>query len=545
MENAGAHHLHRRLPLPHPATDAGARDRADVIAARDGPHVVRRPGDHALVGRPVAERVVRLVPVHVHDGHGHPTRDCVDDLRPDREGVGLLGWINSRRRTRSRRMSQTLFATMLNMDGSSYSKGAGTLKQLVAWVGLEPFRPRPAALHQGQRVREHVDPGPARRAGGRQRSGSPRMGARMAADRRCLDPRVGADRRRPRAYRIVRGPPVGAARQPDASLASDRVGTFDRDGAGMARTRGVEVDVVGARTDIPDLVGLVRPGPDRPQRRRPDLGTDATGRPVAAGRPRRGDPLDRRAAHPGGPVAGAPGDDPRRDPAGRRLRPDRAGRAAIRARDHDDGGPAASHPDRDHPSWRSRASGGAAKCARGPIDRLARGRSGGQRRPARPRAGARPERRRRPPRRAAGRLAQRPSRPGGLDHRPGAALGDRRPAGGHRPGRWRGDRCRVRRRPDRVRGHRGRDGPGEPPDRRRKGGGLGVRPRAGATVAGRAQGHGGSVLASGARRPMPAIRRALHPGGRGALGWVVPVGGSESCLAGSSRRSWSRRRRPS
>ena len=31
-------------------------------------------------------------------------------------------------------------ATMLNMDGISYSKGAGALKQLVAWVGFEPFK---------------------------------------------------------------------------------------------------------------------------------------------------------------------------------------------------------------------------------------------------------------------------------------------------------------------------------------------------------------------------------------------------------------------
>ena len=30
-------------------------------------------------------------------------------------------------------------ATMLNLDGISYSKGAGALKQLVAWVGFEPF----------------------------------------------------------------------------------------------------------------------------------------------------------------------------------------------------------------------------------------------------------------------------------------------------------------------------------------------------------------------------------------------------------------------
>ena len=44
------------------ATDAERCDRAVDHRARDGAHVVRRPGHHALVGRPVAQRVVRRVP---------------------------------------------------------------------------------------------------------------------------------------------------------------------------------------------------------------------------------------------------------------------------------------------------------------------------------------------------------------------------------------------------------------------------------------------------------------------------------------------------
>ena len=58
-----------RLPVPRHALPlrAARRDRA----ARDGAHVVRRPGHHALVGRPVAERVVRHLGVGDLPGRRH------------------------------------------------------------------------------------------------------------------------------------------------------------------------------------------------------------------------------------------------------------------------------------------------------------------------------------------------------------------------------------------------------------------------------------------------------------------------------------------
>ncbi len=64
---------------------APRRDRA----ARAGAHVVRRPGDHALVGRPVAERVVRHLHQHPVPGRGDRVRDRLDDLRQHREGLGV------------------------------------------------------------------------------------------------------------------------------------------------------------------------------------------------------------------------------------------------------------------------------------------------------------------------------------------------------------------------------------------------------------------------------------------------------------------------
>ena len=61
------------------------RDRA----ARDGAHVVRRPRHHALVGRPVAERVVRHLGVGARAGRGHRVQAGVDDVREHREVLGV------------------------------------------------------------------------------------------------------------------------------------------------------------------------------------------------------------------------------------------------------------------------------------------------------------------------------------------------------------------------------------------------------------------------------------------------------------------------
>ena len=64
-------HLGRRHPAPARADDrrvAGVRQRA---AARDGAHVVRQHRDDALVGRPLAQRGLRGVRLHVGGRAGH------------------------------------------------------------------------------------------------------------------------------------------------------------------------------------------------------------------------------------------------------------------------------------------------------------------------------------------------------------------------------------------------------------------------------------------------------------------------------------------
>ena len=79
-----------------PPTHAKRELVASLPPARDGAHVVRRPGDDALVGRPVAQRGVRLVRLHlgrgvgdrVHRRLGHLPRGRADRRLPAGPGAG-------------------------------------------------------------------------------------------------------------------------------------------------------------------------------------------------------------------------------------------------------------------------------------------------------------------------------------------------------------------------------------------------------------------------------------------------------------------------
>ena len=61
MENVAAIGYTDTVIFRDPPTEDQLTRRARVPDPRTGPHVVRRPGDHALVERPVAQRVVRLL----------------------------------------------------------------------------------------------------------------------------------------------------------------------------------------------------------------------------------------------------------------------------------------------------------------------------------------------------------------------------------------------------------------------------------------------------------------------------------------------------
>ena len=85
----GPGHVHRGLRL-HLARHRGpARDPRKHHHARDGPHVVRRPGHHELVGRPLAQGVLRRLHRHPGQRRGHRVHHRLDHLCQPPQGLGV------------------------------------------------------------------------------------------------------------------------------------------------------------------------------------------------------------------------------------------------------------------------------------------------------------------------------------------------------------------------------------------------------------------------------------------------------------------------
>ena len=148
----------------------------------------------------------------------------------------------------------------LNFDGISYAKGAGVLKQLVAWVGFEPFLAGLRAY-----IAEHAHGNTTladllvalERASGRDlRAWSREWLETAGVNVLRPEPTVGPDGR----YASV--DVIQAATDDHPTLRSHRIaiGLYDRVGARLVRRDRLELDVVGARTAVPALVGV--PAPD-------------------------------------------------------------------------------------------------------------------------------------------------------------------------------------------------------------------------------------------------------------------------------------------
>ena len=144
-----------------PSPTPSASSRGHGHRPRDGPHVVRRPGHHALVGRPLAERVLRRVhglPGHSPRRPASPAPGPTSRIAP--QGLGL------RRRPaalhppgRPAASVADTAAALLNFDGISYAKGASALRQLVAWLGDEDV-PRRHQRALRPRTRSATPPSP-------------------------------------------------------------------------------------------------------------------------------------------------------------------------------------------------------------------------------------------------------------------------------------------------------------------------------------------------------------------------------------------------
>ena len=89
MENAGCVTLPRRVPPAQPPGPRVLRVPRRGDPPRDGAHVVRRPGDHEVVGRPLAQRVVRRVGLLPRRRRGHRVHRGLDRLHQRPQELGL------------------------------------------------------------------------------------------------------------------------------------------------------------------------------------------------------------------------------------------------------------------------------------------------------------------------------------------------------------------------------------------------------------------------------------------------------------------------
>ena len=154
-----------------------------------------------------------------------------------------------------------LQAVEVNFDGITYAKGASVLKQLVAYVGLEPFLAGLRAYFEAHKWGNATFDdllGALEQASGRDLSG---WGAQWlkTTGLNLLRPSFeldddGAFTR----FDVVQG----GARPGAGELRTHRiaVGVYDDDGdrGKLVRTHRVEVDVEGERTAVPELVGVSR-----------------------------------------------------------------------------------------------------------------------------------------------------------------------------------------------------------------------------------------------------------------------------------------------
>ena len=284
MENAGCVTFLEDYVFRSRVTDS-ARERARRDdPARDGPHVVRRPGHHALVGRPVAERVVRHLGGHRRAGGGHPVAGTRGPRSPRRSKA----WAYRQDQLPSTHPIAAdipdIHAVEVNFDGITYAKGASVLKQLVAYVGRDNFLAgvrRYFAAHAWGNATLADLLSALEAISGRDLTA---WSQRVAGDGRRQHAAAVVHRRRRRPFHVVLGPPGGAApRIPTLRSHRDRDRPLlPRPATAWSAPHAASRPTSPAPgTPVPELVGAgaARPGPG--QRRRPDLREDPAGRPLA------------------------------------------------------------------------------------------------------------------------------------------------------------------------------------------------------------------------------------------------------------------------
>ncbi|WP_017541483.1 aminopeptidase N [Nocardiopsis halophila] len=150
-------------------------------------------------------------------------------------------------------------AVEVNFDGITYAKGASVLKQLVAYVGVDAFF---AGVREY--FKEHAYGNTElsdllrqlERASGRDLSDWSRQWLETAGVNTMRPEFATDDEDRFTSFAVLQEAAEDYPTLRDHRLA---VGLYDRTDAGIVRRRRVELDVSGARTEVPDLVGEKRP----------------------------------------------------------------------------------------------------------------------------------------------------------------------------------------------------------------------------------------------------------------------------------------------
>lgn len=153
-----------------------------------------------------------------------------------------------------------LHAVEVNFDMITYAKGAAVLKQLVAWVGLEPFL---AGLRQYFHDHEFGNTEfsdlltALEKASGRELSGWAQEWLQTAGTN-TLSPAFELDADGTyRSFAVVQAAP---AEHPTLRRHRVGIGFYNGNEQGrLVRTDYVEVDVDGERTELPELVGKAQP----------------------------------------------------------------------------------------------------------------------------------------------------------------------------------------------------------------------------------------------------------------------------------------------
>ena len=156
-----------------------------------------------------------------------------------------------------------LDAVAVNFDGITYAKGAAALRQLVAWVGEEHFF---AGVHDyfvehGWGNTSLPDLlGKLEAASGRDLSTWTQQWLQTSGVN-LLRPEISLDESGVMTSVVIVQEPPSEPPGLDPVLRSHRVaiGAYTLTGGSLVRTARVEIDVVGARTEVSELAGLTQP----------------------------------------------------------------------------------------------------------------------------------------------------------------------------------------------------------------------------------------------------------------------------------------------